>query len=72
MHPDGSGLEQLTHYESKDLRATQPRYSPDGDRILFTTVTSSSRSLSVISAEGGEAIMIAPGGSTRTATWQPG
>jgi TolB protein len=72
MHPDGSGSEQLTHYESKDLRATQPRYSPDGDRILFTTVTSSSRSLSVIPAAGGEPIMITQGGIYTHGTWQPG
>jgi Tol biopolymer transport system component len=30
MHPDGSRMEQLTHYRSDDFRATQPRYTPDG------------------------------------------
>jgi len=29
MHPDGSGMEQLTRYEGDGLRATQPRYTPD-------------------------------------------
>ena len=72
MHPDGSGLEQLTQYESADLRATQPRYSPDGDWIVFTTVTPSSRSLSVIPAEGGEPIVIAEGEIYTHGTWQPG
>ena len=38
MHPDGSGMEQLTHYETEDLRATQPRYTPDGAWIVFTAV----------------------------------
>ena len=35
MHPDGSGMEQLTHYATEELRATQPRYTPDGavDRL---------------------------------------
>ena len=28
MHPDGSGMEPLTHYVTEDLRATQPRYTP--------------------------------------------
>lgn len=72
MHPDGSGLEQLTHYDSEDLRATQPRYTPEGEWILFTTVTSSSRSLSVIPADGGEPVVIAQGGIYTHGAWQPG
>jgi hypothetical protein len=44
----------------------------DRDRILFTTVTSSSRSPSVIPAEGGEPIVIAQGGIYTHGTWQPG
>ena len=28
MHPDGLGMEQLTHYATEELRATQPRYTP--------------------------------------------
>ena len=39
IHPDGSGIEQLTHYATEDLRATQPRYTPDGEWIVFTAVT---------------------------------
>jgi TolB protein len=64
LHPDGSGMEQLTFNESTDLRATQPRYSPDGKWIIFTSVTPTSRSLWAIPAEGGEPVVLAQGACT--------
>ena len=71
MHPDGTGMEQLTHNETADLRATQPQYTPDGAWIIFTSVTSSSRSLWAIPATGGEPIVLAQGGIYTHGTWQP-
>lgn len=71
MHPDGSGMEQLTHYETEDLRATQPLYTPNGEWIIFTAVTPSSRSLWAIPADGGESVVIAQGGIYIHGTWQP-
>jgi Tol biopolymer transport system component len=71
MHPDGSGMEQLTHYATAELRATQPRYTPDGEWILFTAVTPSSRSLWAIPAAGGEPIVITPPGIYTHGAWQP-
>jgi Tol biopolymer transport system component len=71
MHPDGSGMEQLTHYVTAELRAAHPRYTPDGQWILFTSVTPETRSLWVIPAESGEPIVIAPGGIYGHGTWQP-
>lgn len=71
MRPDGSGLEQLTFYETDELRATQPRYTPDGQWIVFTSVTPSTRSLWAIPADGGEPIVLAPGGIYTHGTWQP-
>lgn len=71
IHPDGSGLEQLTHNETADLRATQPRYTPDGEWIVFTAVTESSRSLSAIPADGGTHVVIAQGGIYTHGIWQP-
>jgi Tol biopolymer transport system component len=71
MHPDGSGMEQLTHYETVGVRATQPRYTPDGQYIVFTAVRPSSRSLWAIPAEGGEPILLAHGGIFTHGTWQP-
>jgi WD40-like Beta Propeller Repeat len=40
IHPDGTGLEQLTHYDTSATRATIPRYTPDGKWIMFTAVGS--------------------------------
>jgi Tol biopolymer transport system component len=72
MHPDGSGMEQLTHFETEELRATQPRYTPNGEWIVFTAaVRDESRSLWAIPAEGGEPIVLAPGGVYTHGTWQP-
>jgi Tol biopolymer transport system component len=71
MHPDGSGMEQLTHYATEELRAVHPRYTPDGQWILFTAVTPETRSLWVIPAEGGEPIVLVPGGIYGHGTWQP-
>ncbi|HZG69699.1 MAG TPA: hypothetical protein VEZ12_23400, partial [Herpetosiphonaceae bacterium] len=71
IHPDGSGLEQLTHYETTSPRATIPRYTPDGKWILFTAVTPQSRSLWIMPAEGGEPIVIAQGGIYVHGVWQP-
>jgi Tol biopolymer transport system component len=71
IHPDGTGLEQLTFNESTDLRATQPRYNPDGKWIIFTSVSPSSRSLWAIPAEGDAPVVIAPGGIYTHGAWQP-
>jgi Tol biopolymer transport system component len=71
VHPDGSGMEQLTFNETTDLRATQPQYSPDGKWIVFTSVTPSSRNLWAIPAEGGEPIVITQGDIYTHGNWQP-
>jgi Tol biopolymer transport system component len=71
IHPDGSGMEQLTFNETTGTRATQPQYTPDGKWIIFTSVTPSSRSLWAIPAEGGEPVVIAQGGIYTHGTWQP-
>jgi TolB protein len=71
MHPDGTGMEQLTHNKTTDLRATQPRFTPDGKWILFTAVTPSSRSIWAIPADGGTPVAISKEGIYTHATWQP-
>ncbi len=79
MHPDGTAIEQLTFYDTADMRATQPRYTPDGKWIIFTFVTPpasgsglrSTRSLWIMPAEGGEPIVIAQGGIYTHGVWQP-
>lgn len=73
IHPDGSGLEQLTEYDTEDLRATQPRYTPDGSSIVFTAVTPNKRVPWVIPADGGgEPIAVAESGIYTHPAWQPG
>jgi Tol biopolymer transport system component len=79
MRPDGSGIEQLTFYDTPDLRANQPHYTPDGKWIIFTAVQPSTnteerrtdRSLWVIPAEGGEPIKLTSGGIYTHGAWQP-
>ncbi len=71
IHPDGSGREQLTDFTSDELRATQPQFTPDGEWIVFTAVTSLSRSLWAIPAVGGDPIEITNGGIYTHGTWQP-
>ncbi len=39
IHPDGTGLTQITHLGANDTRATGPTWTPDGTRIIFTQIT---------------------------------
>lgn len=71
VHPDGSGLEQITSYDTADLRATQPRYTPDGESIIFTSVTPGDRVPWVIPADGGEPIAVTSSGIYTHNTLQP-
>lgn len=71
IHADATEIEQLTDYESVEPRATQPRYTPDGDRIIFTAVTGSSRELWVMPSAGGEPIVVSAGGIYTHGSWQP-
>lgn len=71
MHPDGTGVEQLTHYTDDTLRASQPCYTPDGQGIVFTSVTPTSRSIGWIPADGGEPTVLVQGGIYTHPTWQP-
>lgn len=41
--PDGSGLTPITTFGKADQRATQPTWTPDGSRIIFTLVGQSPR-----------------------------
>ncbi len=71
IHPDGSAMEQLTHYDTEDLRATIPRYTPDGQWIIFTAVRPDSRSLWAMPSEGGEPIELTHRGIYIHGVWQP-
>ena len=61
VHPDGSGLQQLTHVASAVDAAYRPRYSPDGRWILYTLVHGAAGELWAIPAEGGRPVRVLPG-----------
>jgi Tol biopolymer transport system component len=41
VHPDGTGLTQVSHFAGGALNATNPAWSPDGTRIVFVEVPGS-------------------------------
>jgi Tol biopolymer transport system component len=71
VHPDGSGVEQLTHFSGAVQGGTQPNYTPDGTWIVFTEVTPDSRNLWAIPSDGGDPVEIAQGGIYTHGHWQP-
>ena len=57
IHPDGTALKRLTDFGRADSRATQPTWTPDGKRIIFTHVGQDSawdnpREIAFIDADG--------------------
>jgi len=58
IRPDGTGLTQITHFGENDTRATQPTWTPDGERIIFTQILRNpdnpwgERQIALIDADG--------------------
>jgi Tol biopolymer transport system component len=74
MHPDGTGIEQLTDFEK--VRAFTPSYSPDGNWIVFSAETHAGPDTTIdlwaIPASGGTPVVIDDREVARThGTWQP-
>ena len=38
IHPDGTGMTQLTQFGENDTRVGTPTWTPDGKQILFTHI----------------------------------
>jgi Tol biopolymer transport system component len=72
IRPDGTELEQLTHYETDAERATQPRVTPDGFDILYTSVTGEHRVPALMPVFGGEPIEVVQKGIYTHPVRQPG
>jgi Tol biopolymer transport system component len=70
IRPDGGGLHALTRY-GDELRATQPRFAPDGRSLVFTAVTPTARELWILPASGGAARRVTHGGIATHGTLQP-
>ena len=69
---DGTELDQLTHYETDAVRATQPRVTPDGLDILYTSVTVDHRVPALMPVLGGEPIEVVQSGIYTHPVRQPG
>jgi Tol biopolymer transport system component len=68
INADGTDEQQLT---DPAMFAGDSDWSPDGEWIVFTAATPTSRSLWAMPARGGEPIVLAPGGVYTHGTWQP-
>jgi Tol biopolymer transport system component len=67
--PDGTGLQQITHFGTSDTRATQPRWTPDGSGIVFTRVDGEGfgkRRLAFTAADGSGLRWLTPDPSSST------
>lgn len=71
MRPDGTEAEQLTFYVDPNPRPNQPRYTPNGEWIVFTMDTGPSREIWVMPAEGGDPMALITGGIHTHPAWQP-
>jgi Tol biopolymer transport system component len=64
IRPDGTGLTQVTHYGENDTRATEPTWTPDGQRIIFTQIVRNpanpggERVIALIDADGSDLTLI--------------
>jgi Tol biopolymer transport system component len=66
IRPDGTGLRRLTDGRASSARYGSPAWSPDGKRIVFTSVVSCSRcetvdDIYVMSADGGQQTRLTKG-----------
>ena len=63
VRPDGTELTQVTHFGENDTRAAQPTWTPDGERIMFTSIERDPndpfrRLLALVDADGSDLTLI--------------
>lgn len=71
IRPNGSDRTALTSYEDETERASHPRYTPDGKRIIHVTDTGSARELWLMDADGENRVQITSGGIYTHPVWRP-
>ena len=72
IRPDGSNLHPLTSYKEGETRASHPRWTPDGNHIVYVADTGSARTLWVMDADGANLVQITEGGIYTHPVWRPG
>ncbi|MGH9557776.1 MAG: TolB family protein, partial [Bryobacteraceae bacterium] len=68
IHPDGSGLKELTHGDRNDAF---PSWSPDGKRLVFRTTDKDGKGLRIVDVETGEIKMLTDGHTDNFPDWSP-
>ena len=68
IRPDGSDLRAVTTFGPADQRATQPTWTPDGARIMFTLVGQADgfdgpRQVATIAPDGSDQVIPGPEGT---------
>ena len=72
IHPDGTGLTQLTHETKPGVHDLADGFSPDGTRIIFAkTVDSSPFQVYVMNADGTAVHRLTTGVDAHWASWGP-
>src|SRR5262249_53844659 len=68
VHPDGSGLRQLTNDRAFDRG---PRWSPDGRRIAFQSTRGGGWDIWTVNADGGGLMQLTKGETAHNPRWSP-
>jgi Tol biopolymer transport system component len=58
IHPDGTHINQLTHFDVGGDRVSAATFTPDGARIMFTYQVGHTRSAGVVASRGGAATTV--------------
>ncbi len=68
IHSDGSGFVRLTTEGGDDA---SPAWSPDGQRILFTSARYGGQELATMKPDGSEVVRLTYGGFSSSPVWSP-
>jgi Tol biopolymer transport system component len=71
IRSDGSNLHPLTSYKEGETRASHPRWTPDGERIVYVADNGGARELWLVNADGSNPVQITQGGIYTHPVWRP-